>query len=189
LPDVEEINRLTALGLNINAAFEVIEGKRNEAFEVARAKEQREVDDWCKRTKNIPSALVPLWDTNPTNFYLAVDGALPSDYAPSDFVVIQADVHEVDGKLTWAADRDNDPWHQRYKAKTCGIAYRWLHSLAVTPPLLVECGAKVHLEGGMHRYHLAKHYGASRMPFLVRATEVPAVMALVQSATVMASSL
>jgi hypothetical protein len=189
VPNVEELNRLTALGLNINAALDVVEGKRNEAFEVARAREKREVDAWCKGTKNIPSALAPLWDTNPTNFYLAVDGALPSDYAPSDFAVIQADVAEVDGKLTWAADRDKDPWHQRYKAKTCGIAYRWLHSRAVTPPLLVECGGKVHVAGGMHRYHLAKHYGASRMPFLVGTTETSAVMALVQSATVMASSL
>ena len=188
MSDVEELNRLIALGLNINAALGVIQGKQNEAFEVAQSQDKREAEAWCKRRKNIPIALIPLWDTNPANFYLAFDGAFPGDYAPTDFAIIQADVSDVDGKLTFATGRDKDPWHKRYKTQSCGIAYRWHHGRAVTPPLLVECEGQVHIAGEMHRYHLAKHYGSSSMPFLVWKTEALAIIALIQSATLLASS-
>ncbi|TIO38498.1 MAG: hypothetical protein E5X98_29910, partial [Mesorhizobium sp.] len=70
---MDEINRLTALGLNVITAMDVAEGKLDEAFEVARAQEKRKVDIWCKGRKNIPVALTAIWDCDPANFYLAFD--------------------------------------------------------------------------------------------------------------------
>lgn len=188
MANVDEINRLTALGLNVITAMDVAEGKLDEAFEVARAQEKRKVDIWCKGRKNIPVALTAIWDCDPANFCLAFDGDDPSDHASTDFILIDADVTDVGGRLTYAASRDKGPWHQRYKSKSCGIAYRWLHGRGVTPPLLGEYQGQVHIVGGMHRFHLAKHYGTTRMPFLVRRAELAAVMALIPSATDTANS-
>lgn len=178
-PKVNEINRLTALGLNVMTAMAVADGKMDEASEVARAEEGRKVDIWCRGRKNIPTALTAVWDCDPANFYLVFDGDSPSDHASTDFVLIYADVADVKGRLTHAASRDRDAWHQRYKRKSCGIAYRWLHGSGVTPPLIKEFQGQVHIVGGMHRFHLAKYYGTTRMPFLVRKVELTAVMALV----------
>lgn len=146
---------------------------------IARAEEGRKVDVWCKGRKNIPTALTAVWDLDPANFYLAFDGATPGDHASTDFVLIDAAVADVDGRLTHAASRDRNPWHRRYKRKSCGIAYRWLHDSGVTPPLLSEVQGQVHIEGGMHRFHLAEYYGTTRMPFLVRKAELIAVMTLI----------
>jgi len=184
VPQVEELNRLIALGLSPSVAMEVANGTRDEVFEVRRALEKCEVDIWCKGRTNLPKALTAVWDCSPANFYLAFDGDSPADHEPSDFALIEADVDDVNGQLTYATSRDKDPWHESYKSKSCGIAFRWLKGAGVTPPLLGEFEAKVHLIGGMHRFHLAKYYGTKRMPFLVRTIEIEAVMALIQSANV-----
>ena len=183
MSDIDEINRLIGRGLHIGTAMAVADGKLDEAFEVARAHEGREVDKWCKGRKNIPSSLIAVWDLEPSRFYLAFDGDDPGDHSPTDFVLIEADLAEVDDNLTYAASRERDPWHRQYKSKSCGIAYRWLKGLAVTPPVLGKYSGQVHIVGGMHRFHLAKHYGTTRMPFLVRRAELPAVLALLPSAS------
>jgi hypothetical protein len=182
--DVEgdDLNRLVASGLNASTALDVMQGRCNEAFEVARAQEAREVALWCKGRKNIPTALNAVWDRGASNIYLALDGAHPADCPPTDFVIIEADVSDVDGKLTFNSSRDRDPWHRDYKRKSCGIAYRWQSGLPVTPPLLIEFQGKVHIEGGMHRYHLAKYYLTARMPFLVRRSQLNVLMTLIPSA-------
>ncbi|MCQ0972053.1 hypothetical protein MLD63_16665 [Paracoccus sp. TK19116] len=64
-PNVDEINRLTALGLNVMTAMAVADGKMDEASEVARAEEGRKVDLWCRGRKNIPTALTAVWDCDP----------------------------------------------------------------------------------------------------------------------------
>jgi hypothetical protein len=183
VPNSDELTRLIALGLNPATALDISLGNRNEAFEVARAQERRQVHIWCKGRKNIPTALTPVWDLSPANFYLVFDGAYASECPSADFVVIDVDVDRVDKKLTYAASRDKSPWHRRYKSKSCEIAYRWLHGRPVTPPLIREIEGQIHIEGGTHRFHLAKHYGSTRMPFLVRRSEKAAVIALIESAT------
>ncbi len=180
--DYDEINRLTRLGLSINTAIAVVKGELEEAFEVARAQETRAVVKWCRGKKNIPDALTAVWDERPGNFYLAFDGVSPYDTTSSDFVLIRADVDEVDRKLAKGASRVKEPWHPTYKWKSCGIAYRWVKGLGVTPPLLGESKGAILIVGGMHRFHLAKHYGTKSMPFLVRGTELQAVKALISSA-------
>lgn len=187
--DVDELNRLTSRGLSITTAVAVANGKMDEAFEVACVEERRVVHAWCKGRKNIPSVLTAVWDCDPEHFYLAFDGELPGEHAPADFVLINADVADVDIKLTYAASRDKDPWHKCYKSKSCGIAYRWLHDRGVTPPLLSEYQGQVHIVGGMHRFHLAKHYGTTSMPFLVRKAELTAVTALIPSAAEIAGTI
>ncbi len=178
----DEIKRLLARGLIMNTAKEVAVGKRDEAFEVARADEERTLRTWCRGKKNIPTALKAVWDLTPEKFYLALDGAYPGDHASAAFVIIEADIDEVNRRLTTAASRDKGPWHTQYKRKSCGIAYRWLQGTAVTPPLLREVQGQIHIEGGMHRFHLARHYGTARMPFLVQEAELAAVLALIPSA-------
>lgn len=180
--ELDEVNRLVSIGLDVMTAIAVANGESDEAFEVDRAAEARAVHRWCRGRKNIPSSLTPLWDLDPARFYLAYDGDSPHDHQPDGFVLVEADVAEVHARLTYASDRDVGPWHRRYKSKTCGIAYRWVHKRAVTPPVLVECERQVHIGGGMHRYHLARHYGTARMPFLIQANEAEAVLALLPSA-------
>jgi hypothetical protein len=181
--NVDEINRLVALGLNVIKARAVASGKIDEASAVARADEDRAVDFWCRGKKEVPAALVAVWDHNPENFYFAFDGAYPEDHASADFVLIEANVDDVNLRLTHTATRDKDPWHKKYKRKSYRIAYRWLHGRGVTPPLLGEVQGEICIIGGMHRFHLAKHYGTTRMPFLVRKAELAAVLALIPSAT------
>jgi hypothetical protein len=181
-PNPDEINRLVRLGLTCTTAMAVANGRRDEAFEVARAKESRKVYGWCKGRKNIPAALKAIWDKAPENYYLAFDGAEPGDHASADFVLFDANIDDVDRRLTHHSSRDKDPWHILYKRKSCGIAYRWLHGSGVTPPVIKEDQGRIQIEGGMHRYHLAKHYGTISMPFLVRKSEFSKVMAMIPSA-------
>ena len=183
MADINEINRLIGRGLLIGTAMKVADGTLDEEFEVACAQESREVDRWCRGRKNIPDSLTALWDLDPSKFYFAFDGDDPGDHAPADFALIEADVAEVDARLFHGVSRDKDPWHRQYKSKSCGIAYRWLHGRGVTPPLLVDHGQEIIIVGGMHRFHLAKHYGMTRMPFLVRKAKLAAVKALLSSAS------
>ncbi|WP_210879849.1 hypothetical protein [Roseovarius autotrophicus] len=182
-PNLDEINRLVALGLSFNTAIAVADGRLDEAFHIARAIEGRKVKNWCKGRKNIPHALTAKWDLNPENFYLALDGKYPGDHDSAEFAFIGANVDDVNCRLTQASSRDKDPWHRRYKWKSCGIACRWLHGNGVTPPLLAEFQGQIHIAGGMHRFHLAKHYGTTCMPFLVRKADLATVLALLPSGT------
>ncbi len=178
-----DVNRLIALGLSFPKALAVAGGELDETIEVARAQERRNVAAWFRGIKNIPTDLTPVWDLNSANFYLAFDGGSPGDHASTEFALIYADVDDVNSKLTSASSREKGPWNQRYKGKSCGVAYRWLHGHGVTPPLLRKFKVQIHIIGGMHRFHLAKHYGTTRMPFLVSSSERSVVMNLLPSAT------
>lgn len=178
---VDELNRLLGRGLTVGSASDVMEGKRDEEFEVVRAREKRSVCRWCKGRKDIPANLYARWDIRPERFYLAFDGDKPGDHDPNEFELIYMNVENVNSRLTYIASRDKDPWHKRYKRKTCGIAYRWVHNLPVTPPLIQEVQGQIHIVGGMHRYHLARHYGTVRMPFLVLKLELLKVKALLST--------
>jgi len=165
--DVNEFNRLSALGLSFPAICDILDGKRDEVLEIGMAAERAAVHKWCKGRTNIPAELTALWDLSPANFYLAFDGDAPSKHNPNDFVLIEADVAEIHGNLTYHASRAKDPWHKTYKSKSCKTAYRWLKNLPVTPPVIRRFRDQIHIDGGMHRYHLAHFYNTSRMPFLV----------------------
>ena len=182
MPRVDEINRLIALGLRISTAIGVADGYLNEAFEIAREQEKQKVADWCKNRSNLSTHLSAHWDCDPANIYLTSDGANPRDYTPEDFVIVDADIAEVDQLLTHNASRNRGPWCKDYKQKSYGIAYRWEQGLGVTPPLIIKVKNEIHIEGGMHRFHLAKHYGELRMPFLVRVTELADIIELLKSA-------
>jgi len=179
----DEVNRLIGLGLDKVTAMAVAAGKLNETFEVARAQERRDVERWCKDMNNIPTDLEAVWDTEPSRIYLAFDGDNPEDHPTTDFTLIEADVSEVDGMLTYISSRDRGPWDEPFKAKSCGIVYRWVKGLGVTPPVLTQYKQQIHIVGGVHRFHLAKHYGTTRMPFLVRRAELATVMGLLRTAT------
>lgn len=181
--DVAELNRLIRRGLNNLTAMAVMDGKLDEEFEVAQADIERKAQKWGKGRKNIPEAPVPGWDCDPGRIYLAYDGDDPDDHSASDFALIEADVADVHPKLTYQATRDKDPWHRRYKSKSIEIGYRWVHGLRVSPPVIAEHEGEIVIVGGMHRYHLAHHYGAKRMPFYVPKSELAKVLELLPDAT------
>jgi hypothetical protein len=54
----------------------------------------------------------------------------------------------------------------------------------VTPPLIRRFEDQIHIDGGMHRYHLAQSYNTTRMPFLVRKDDLNLVLALLRSGTI-----
>lgn len=170
------------MGLRIETAIGIADGRLNEDFEIVREHEKQKVAIWCRDRSNFSTVLKAQWDCDPSKIYLAFDGANPQDHAPNDFVFIDADVDDVDQRLTFASSRDKRPWSKGYKHKSCGIAYRWDHGLGVTPPLIIKVKTEVHIDGGMHRFHLAKHYGQTRMPFLVRVTELADITELLKSA-------
>lgn len=183
MPDIDEFNRLVQRGLPHSVVSAVMRGDIDEATAVASANEASDVRKWCKVRKNIPETLEPSWDLDPANFYLAHDGVNPADCDPRDYALIEADLAEVRDKLIPGARRDRDPWHQTYKSKSCGTAYRWVNGKAVTPPLLGHHGSAILIRGGMHRFYLADHYRAVRMPFLVQKTDLKGLIELLVSAT------
>jgi hypothetical protein len=178
----EELSRLISLGLPHSVAMSVIDGGRDEAYEIAHAEERRRVYAWCKEQKTIPERLVPQWDCNPKNFYLAFDQALPSDKDPAILTLIEADLAEIVSCLAKIANRDEGPWHKEYKYKSCGIAYRWLNGYSVTPPLISIEKNEIHIKGGTHRFYLANHYGATIIPFLVYSDELSLITKMISSA-------
>jgi len=182
--DVDEFNRLHALGLSVPVIFDVLSGKRDEMTEFRAAKESKAVDKWCKGRKNIPESLTALWDLSPKNFYRAFDGDAPHEHNADDFMLVEADIADVHQKLTYHASRDKDPWHRKYKYKSCKTAYRWVNGLAVTPPVIRRFQDQIHIDGGMHRYHLAQAYKTSRMPFLVRKDDCGEVLDILNSGIV-----
>jgi len=182
--DTDEFNRLHALGLSIPAIFDVLNGKRDEMTELREAAESKAVDKWCKGRKNIPQSLTALWDLSPENFYLAFDGDAPHEHNPDHFILIEAQIADVHQKLTYNASRDKDPWHKKYKSKSCRTAYRWVHGLSVTPPIIRRFQDQIHIDGGMHRYHLAQTYQTLRMPFLVRKDDSGEVLEILPSGTI-----
>ena len=181
----DELNRLLERGLPASVVLGVLNGQLDEEFEVARWQEAKAVDKWCKGRKNIPVTLDAIWDLAPERFYLVLDGEHCNALDPATIAVIEASTQEVCSKLTWISNRDKDPWHREYKSKSCGIAYRWVHGLAVTPPLLVKFEDQLHIKGGTHRYHLARHYGTDRIPFLVRKSEWMDIEKLLPSAVLL----
>lgn len=174
-PDTDELNRLIARGLDFVAAEHVLSGKRDEEFEVARRSEQRAAEEWRYSSGYPPLALTPLWDLDPSRFYLAEDGTSPGDLDPDKHVLIRAECSDVAQLLTFQSGRVDGPWDVRYACKSSGIAYRWLNGLAVTPPMLRPLGSEVAIAGGMHRFHLAEHYGETEMPLLVERCDLEAL--------------
>lgn len=178
----EEINRLVSLGLNVLTAMAVADGTRDEAFEVARVQERIKVARWCKSMSSFPATLKPLWDLEREHFYLALDGRGPNEVSVVELALIEADVAEVDSLLTFNSSRCEHPWHEKYKHKSCGIAFRWLHGDRVTPPLIQKIQNQIQIDGGMHRFHLAKYYRTKRMPFLIPSSGRQAIVSMLSSA-------
>jgi hypothetical protein len=139
--------------------------------------------EWAESQENRDSRLTPQWDCDPEHFYLCLDGALRSEVDAAEFNIIEADVEDIASNLQYGSDRDEGPWSTRYKDKTAGIAYRWAQRLPVTPPLISHFRDKITIAGGMHRLHLARYHGAKRMPFLVRVSDLGALLSILKSAT------
>lgn len=181
---VEEINRLVALGLDVMTAVDVAEGRRDESFEVARVGERVEINKWCTNMSSIPTAVEPLWDLLPEHFHLVFDGSAPNDEHADELELVNVDVAEVDRLLTFNASRDRHPWHREYKRKSCGIVYRWSHGRGVTPPLIRTVQNQIHIDGGMHRFHLAKHNSCKCIPCLIWSWDRDAIFSVLPSKSV-----
>lgn len=180
--DHAEFARLIGLGLPASTALLVLEGVRDEDFEVAHVENGRRAREWCADLAAFPQGLEPSWDLAPEHFYLALDGEHPGLPGARAWVLILADVPEVLGTLNYVSSRDNDPWDEGHRLKSCGTAYRWSVDLPVTPPLLAIDKTRIHIVGGMHRFHLAVACGATEMPFLVEPAALAAILALLPSA-------
>lgn len=180
----DETNRLIRQGLVANVAMDVIDGKLDEEFEVSRAIEITERVKWSKGRVAPPADLTAQWDLDPAHFYLAYDGNDPDLHPGDQFALIEADVADVHGKLTYHSSRDKDPWHRQYRRGSEGTAFRWFKGLPVTPPLINRVGDQIGIQGGNHRYHLAHYYKTDRMPFLVLNEDLAAVLDLLPTAAV-----
>lgn len=178
----EEITRLVSLGLGVTTAMDVANGVRDECFEVRRAQERAEVNNFYNNMSQIPKDLEPAWDLCRERFYLAFDGYAPNDGRMRKLELIEVDIAEVSKLLTCNASRIEHPWHEKYKRKSCGVVYRWLLALGVTPPVIRTFQNKIQIDGGMHRFHLAMHYKSKRMPFLIWSCDRNAIFSMLSSA-------
>lgn len=182
MTNVENLNRLIERGLPPAVAMDVDAGRLNEDFEVALWATRREAEGWAEDTANRTAAFTPLWDCDPARFYLAFDGERPDGVDAAGLTVIEVAVDELHGALQQGSGRDEEPWSERYRTKTAVIAYRWAQGLAVTPPLTRPFNGEIVIAGGMHRFHLARHYGARSMPVLVKREELEEVVRVLPSA-------
>ncbi|ADZ68937.1 hypothetical protein [Polymorphum gilvum] len=182
MTNVENLNRLIGRGLPTTVAMDVDAGRLDEEFEVALWTTRREAERWAKDAANRSAAFTPVWDFDPARFYLAFDGERPDTVDGAALTVIEVTVGELHGALQHGSGRDKDPWSIRYWEKTAVIAYRWARGLAVTPPLIRPLNGEVVIAGGMHRFHLARHYGAQTMPVLLRREELAEVVRVLPSA-------
>lgn len=180
---VKEFNRLLQRGLDKVAAMHILQGKLKEDFEVDRMAIGKEAELWAKLPESREAQFAPRWDCDPEHFYLSMDSVLPGDFDPSAYSIIDADVNDVVSHLQFGSNREEGPWSPKYRGKSAEIAYRWAHDKAVTPPLVSFFHATVTIVGGMHRLHLAKHYGATRMPLLAMTSEVPTLQTILQTAS------
>ncbi len=178
-----EVNRLRARGLPTTVAMEVARGDRKEEFEVALWETRKRAADWAKLPESREAKVTPKWDYDPEHFYLSMDGAtLPKQINPADFELVWAEVSDVTSHLASHSTRSEDPWSEEYEG-TAEIAYRWAKGLPVTPPLISPHGEKITIVGGMHRFHLARHFATAQMPLLVRTSELQRLRSILKSAT------
>lgn len=184
MTNVENLNRLIGRGLPTTVAMDVDAGRLDEEFEVALWTTRREAERWAKDAANRSARFTPVWDFDPSRFYLALDGEAPDTVDAAALTVVEVPVGELHGALQHGSGRDKDPWSKRYRDKTAVIAYRWAEGLAVTPPLIRQWKGEIVVAGGMHRLHLARHYGAQSMPVLVWRDELEAVARVLPSARV-----
>lgn len=180
--DHAEFVRLIGRGLQASTALLVQKGVRDEEFEVAHVETAARAREWCADLMELPQGLQPRWDYAPAHFYLALDGEHPGLAGAQAWVLILANLAEVLSMLNYISSRDKDPWHKDHRVKSCSTAYRWSVGLPVTPPLLAIDKSRIHIAGGMHRFHLAVACEASEMPFLVESDALAAILALLPSA-------
>lgn len=182
MTDVENLNRLIGRGLPTTVAMEVDAGRLDEEFEVALWTTRRAAESWAKDAANRSATFTPVWDFDAARFYLALDGEKPDTVDGAALTVVEVTVGELHGALQNGSGRDEDPWAERHWSKTAVIAYRWALGLAVTPPLIRPLKREIVIAGGMHRFHLARHYGARSMPVLVWPEELEEVVRVLPSA-------
>jgi len=166
----------------MSTAISVLHGYLDEEFEVVRAENRRLAREWCEGLTTVPT-LSPIWDLASEHFYLALDGEAPDLERAKTWSLISAQITEVAGKLNFISSRAKGPWDDGYRLKTCGIGYRWSAGLGITPPLLALDGKQIHIQGGMHRFHLAASTGLKEMPFLVETNERSAMLVLLKTST------
>lgn len=182
MSDVEHLNRLIGRGLPTTVAMDVAAGRLDEEFEVTLWATRREAERWAEDAANRSATFTPIWDLEPSHFYLALDGEMPDDIDATRMAVVNVTVGDIYRALQHGSGRDMDPWSKRYRGKTSVIAYRWAKGLAVTPPLIQPWKGKVVIAGGMHRFHLAQHYGAQTIPVLMYREELDDLERLLPSA-------
>jgi hypothetical protein len=182
MTNVENLNRLIGRGLPITVAMEVDAGRLDEEFEVALWMTRREAESWAKDAANRSATFTPVWDFDPARFYLALDGEKPDTVNGAALMAVEVTVGELHSALQHGSGRDEDPWSKRHWSKTAVIAYRWARGLAVTPPLIRPWKSEIVIAGGMHRLHIARHYGAQSMPVLVWRKELDEVVSILPAA-------
>src|SRR5689334_17954942 len=99
----DEINRLINRGLPNGVAMQVQSGELDEEFEVERWETRRQARQWAEAPEHRELGLTPLWDCEPTRFYLSLDGASPSEFDHTKAGLIDADVADIDAHLTFIA--------------------------------------------------------------------------------------
>ena len=177
-----ELDRLLNRGLNIVVALKVMAGTLDEEFEVEWQTNSRAATDWVKLEANRETRQKPIWDFEPSRYYLSLDGR--KDLNPNSIFVLDADVADVFASLHRGSTRSESrgPWHHEHKSKSGHIAYRWSKGAAVTPPMIVMCEGRIALAGGYHRFYLAAHFGEERIPLLANIKDRTAILALLRTA-------
>lgn len=113
-----------------------------------------------------PQSFRVAWDLAPANFHLAYDGMQPSEFKPSEYLLGEADLAEIDDKLHGASRRSSSELWTFAPEKVERVIQHWSNGGLITPPLLdVNMGCLV-IAGGFNRMAVCRADGVIRIPFL-----------------------
>ncbi|WP_119689261.1 hypothetical protein [Acinetobacter nosocomialis] len=112
------------------------------------------------------------WNLDPNDFYLSFDGetsrSISTDY-PHGFVLGRVDMLKIYNNLTSISQVYDikDFWQIANKIKALGVIGRWYNNEKITPPILSVYEDKIFLEGGNHRFNIARFYSSAPIFFII----------------------
>lgn len=130
--------------------------------------------------KNKPAEQWPkmriLWNTNPDEFYRSLDGCSQSDLKnqyPDGLLVGEIPTSDIYKKLVSTSKVYDhiDFWRKCRNRRACGLIGRWMDGNSVTPPLIVPFKNEIFIEGGNHRFNIARLYGEKNITFISPSNE------------------
>jgi hypothetical protein len=119
------------------------------------------------------------WDISAENYFLALDGVSPAEFARdfSSVEIVGVDIEDLHVNLMPISQRLKDPLTKHYKLKTAGLVAHLESGGIVTPAFVRHVEGGLCFAGGNHRFGWARYRQQGRVPILVVSDEIVAIRA------------